>query len=220
MSGYDDYQELMAAWASEYMKPIWEGYQKGAGVDRSAHRVFGTIFYGFTEITNTFDSLRLSETLISIAPPRSKKVSADEYFKYVISTYLQEIYILKERLNAYATKLKRLYERAGKKNEVEEYLVPVFGKVKSVLDGVVAVRGSHVHDSRYSDDELDRISSLALISRNNSSFEMAYRKSLKSARMEWGERMGSYNGAIEDLLDWYFSQIINVVAKSGSVEMP
>lgn len=220
MSGFADYQELLAEWASDYMRPIIENHQKGTLTEPSKHKPFNTIFYGFTEITNTFDALKLSEVLVSVAPPRSSRINNDEYIKYLINTYLQDVYILKERLNTYATKLKRMHERSGRRYLVQEHIDPLFEFVKTSLDGLVNTRGSHVHANRYSDDELDNVAQMALISKYNPEYEFHYKFSYKKAQRTWASRIRSNNEATEKLLDRYFESIIKVVKVNGSVFMP
>lgn len=220
MSGYSDYGVLMAEWASEYMRPIAENHKNGILTESSKHIPFNTIFYGFTEISNTFDALRLSEILVSVAPPRSKRINDDEYIKYVINTYLQDVYILKERLNTYATKLKRMHARCGRDILVQTHIDPLFEFVKSSLDALVNTRGSHVHAYRYSDEALDSLAQLALISRYNSEYEQHYKFSYKKAQRIWSSRIKSNNEATEKLLDHYFGSIIKIVKVNGSVFMP
>lgn len=220
MSGYSEYEELMAVWASKYMKPIIDNKLKGTLTEPSKHVPFNTIFYGFTEITNTFDALKLSSVLISVAPPRSKKVNSDEYMKYVVNTYLQDVYILKERLNTYATKIKRMHNKAGKKELVDQFIEPLFSYVKSSFDGIVSTRGMHVHSSRYSDDALDDVTQMALISRYDSSLKPHYNYSYKKAQKTWTLRMANNNEDTQKILDHYFSEIIKVVKINDGVFMP
>lgn len=220
MSGYSDYVELMAKWASAYMKPIVDNHQKGTLTEPSKHVVFNTIFYGFTEISNTFEVLRLSEILISVAPPRSKRVNNDEYIKYLINTYLQDVYILKERLNTYATRLKRLHNRADREDLTEQYIDPLFQFIKTSLDGLINTRSSHVHANRYSDEELDNVTQMALISKYNPDLEKHYKFSFKNAQISWSTRIKSNNDTTEKLLDYYFENISKVVKENGRVFMP
>lgn len=211
----------MATWASDYMVPIWEEYQKkGTKADPEQHRVFNIIFYGYTEITNTYEALRFSETLISVAPPRSQKIDRDQYLKYLINTFFQEVYILKERLNAYATKVKRLYERGGRKHEAQQHIDPIFENVKYVLDGLIKIRGHHVHSNRYSDDGLDWLSSLAFVAKHNTDFKSPFAVEFKAAQLKWSKQMKKVNEAIALLLDWYFEQLLNVVEEDGKVSIP
>lgn len=160
----------MARWGAEYTAPIIENNQKGTLAEPSKHKTFNTIFYGFSEITDTFEALKLSEVLISLAPPKSKKISNDKYIKYLVSTYLQDVYILKERLNSYATKLKRLYAKAGCDETIYTYIEPIFSFVKDSLDNSVKRRGVHVHANRYSDGDLDNVAQMALISNYDDKF--------------------------------------------------
>ena len=50
------------------MKPIIDNKLKGTLTEPSKHVPFNTIFDGFTEITNTFDALKLSAVLIWSSP--------------------------------------------------------------------------------------------------------------------------------------------------------
>ena len=210
----------MAKWASAYMKPIIDNKLGGTLSEPSKHVPFNTIFSGYTEISNTFDALKLSGTLISVAPPRSKKINNDEYIKYLINMYLQDMYILKERLNAYATKLKRMHIKAGRKALVDEFIEPLFTDVKSSFDGIVNTRGMHVHSTRYSDDALDDVTQMGLISRYDSSFTPHFNYSYKKAQKLWASRISKNNEDTEKILDHYFSELMKVVKVKDSVFMP
>ena len=210
----------MAKYASTYMKPLVDKNFKGTLADPSKHSVFNIVFFGYTEISNTFNALKLSETLVSVAPPRSKKIIKDEYLKYIINTYLQDVYILKERLNAYATKLKRLLNKAGKKSLSVKHIDPLFKLIKSSLNGITNSRSQHVHMLRYSDTGLDAVSQMEIISRFNPEFETDYKFSYKLAQNIWSSRMKKNNKATKQLLDIYFDAISVAISKNGIISIP
>jgi len=218
MSGYSDYEKLMAEWGSAYLMPIVKN-KESTLIDSSKHKSFSMIFYGFTEISNTFEALSLSEVLIAVAPPRSNRINHDEYLKYLVNTYLQDVYILKERLNTYATRLKRLYTKAGRVSLVSKHINPLFEFVKSSLEDIVKTRGYHVHASRYRDDELDRVCQMALISRYDPEAKKHYRFSYQKAQKAWAARIKSNNASTKKLLDYYFKEISKVVSENGNVFM-
>jgi len=153
------------------MRPLYEARKKGEEANKGKLSFFQKIFYGFTEISGAMESLKLAHTLISLAPPRSKRIKQDEYLKYHINAYLQEVYILKERLNIYATKLKRVYSKTNRGNLVPAKINPLFEIIKKAFESIVNTRGMHVHSYRYSDKDLDRLSSLFLISQFKDEFQ-------------------------------------------------
>ena len=110
--GLQHFQAVMADFAAEYIKPMVEAKQAGSELERTTDKAFRDIFFGYTEITATLDAIDLVEILISVSPPRSKRVIKDDYIKFLVGSHLHEIYMLEQRMTAYATKISRLYKNA------------------------------------------------------------------------------------------------------------
>jgi hypothetical protein len=202
------------------MKPFAEGNFSSRPENPDDHKVFALIFNGFTEISNSFEALKLSEVLISIAPPRSKKIQKSEYLKYLVSMYLQEVYILKERLNTYATRIKRLYVRSKGEAAVAESISAVFERVKNSLEGIITTRGSHVHSFRFTDDELDNLTQMELIYRFNQGYEIDFHLSYVKAKRVWKQRISENNIATGKLLNFYFGIMSEIIGPDGLIVMP
>ncbi|MDT9702082.1 hypothetical protein, partial [Streptomyces sp. P17] len=113
------------------------------------------LYMGFHDIKETLSALELSQVLISNDAPNIKEVTDVRYYRYVATTYLQDMYILKEQLNAYATKIKRVHNTFGRHHFVNIFVEPLFPKIKSCFQNIVDVRGFHVHQQRYTDDYFD-----------------------------------------------------------------
>ena len=220
MSGFEDYQKLMADWTKRLLEPHMDAIKAGKPFVNSQEQLLDTIFNGFIDISDTYEALVLSETLISVAPPRSKKIEHDKYIKYVVNTYLQDVYILKERLNSYATKIMRIHNKSGRENLTIEHIKPLFEIIKNKFQGIVDVRGGHVHAERYSDSELSDASFMALVSNNSSNFKFEYTDSLTKAKVIWYERMKTNNIETKNVLDLYFKSLIRVVKDGDSVFTP
>jgi hypothetical protein len=107
--GYDEMLKLMADFASAYLGPAWERKKAGQEHALPTDTQFSEIFYGFSEIGSALDALKLTEELLRLAPPRSKRIDKDSYLKFLVGSYLQELYILEQRLTAYAKKISRIY---------------------------------------------------------------------------------------------------------------
>jgi len=219
MEAYERYEMLMTDWASEYIRPFVSKKKKEEIPEQ--FRVFFTkLFFGFTEISSAVEALKLGEVLISLAPPRSTQINRDEYLKYHINAYLQEVYILKERLKSYITKLKRVYSKTKQKNRFDKQTSPLFKFVKVSFEDVVNTRSDHVHSYRYSDDHLDRLSSLTLISRYKEDFIDDAKLKFKWVQRTWKQRVKENNKQTMKLLDIYFDRLYEAVTKDGRVVVP
>ncbi|HHF2921130.1 hypothetical protein D8S93_24230 [Vibrio sp. VGrn 2] len=220
MNEIERFQLLMAEWGNEVILPHVERIKNKEPTVFSHREVFNTIFMGSTEITETFEALQFSETLLSVASPRSKKVAKEKYIKYVINTYLQDVYILKERLNTYATKIKRMHERAGRRDLVSKHIDPLFPLIKSSFQGIVDVRGAHVHSARYTDEQVTEATSMALIAAYNEDYTNHFEYSVMKLCNDWRIRISKNNIETEKLLKKYFSNIQSVIEVNGSVFVP
>ena len=222
MLNIESYQRIMAEWASKTITPHVGDIKAGKGTDVTLQdqKAFNIIFVGFTEITDTFDALEFSSVLLSVAFPRSKKVSKEKYLKFVVNTYLQDVYILKERLNTYATQIKRMHDKMGRTELTQKHIDPLFETIKGAFKGLVDTRGGHVHGKRYTDETLSDASSMALIAEHYPEFESHYNFSLTNAKREWKNRIENNNRETAKVLNKYFNELFKVVVDSGSVITP
>lgn len=210
---YDEFLGLMADFASAYLDPAFKKRKAGQAFELPSDGQFSTVFYGFTEISEALDALSLTEVLIRLAPPRSKKIEKDRYLKLLVSAYLQEIYILEQRLTAYAKKISRLYHKPSLPSLVHHV-------VYEPLEGIISTRGAHVHSRRFTDEHLDIVSTMALFRRlghklgDDLEFEYAL------ARDEWGKRIKTNNEATRSLVDQYCKLLRAVMCKDGKIVLP
>lgn len=212
--GFSRFQRSMSEFANHYIDPAWKSRKEtGVVLDRPTDSAFSTFFFGFTEISNTLDALKLCETLIGVAPPRSKAIKYDEYFKFIVGSYLQEMYILEQRLSSYAKKMSRLYKSPEVMPIIEQF-------VSEPLEGIVQIRGAHVHAQRYSDKELDMLSMLTLVSQFDSKYSEHLKEQYWWAQMKWGKKIKSNNIATRTIVDKYFDILFEVMAKSGRFNLP
>jgi hypothetical protein len=220
MGNFEQYQKIMANWATETLGPHKDSIVAGETVELKNQDFFHMIFRGFTEITDTFEALEFSATLLSVASPRSKKVAKEKYIRFVVNTYLQDVYILKERLNTYATKIKRAHKRMGRTELVEAHVEPLFESVKTKLQELVNVRGGHVHQERFRDERLSEASSLEFLVQFDDRFEFYYERTATQAKRDWHDRIVSNNKATKVILNDYFGGMLRVVAESDRVITP
>lgn len=207
------FQTAMAEFSGTYIGPAWAGKKRGESLVRSTDRAFEAVFLGFTEITNALEALTLTETLIGLAAPRSSKVEKDKYLKFLIGAYLQEVYILEQRLSAYATKLCRIYKLSSE-------LPRLLAVVRDAFGGIVRTRGSHVHSQRYSDQKLDILSTMAMVSRFQEEFTDEMHFEYKVAQLHWRKTVKANNAATRVLIDGYFDLLFPQISKAGKFVLP
>jgi hypothetical protein len=129
-------------------------------------RYWLTWFEEFTEIDSSMN--RLDQALVYLSHyPRSRTfrfhgLSEANWLRYHIEAYLQETYILFERLNRLLRKVEKVAIAARDKGGVLS-AKKLQTSLEASLKGVVATRGRHVHEYRFQDDELRNLDTLVLL---------------------------------------------------------
>ncbi|WP_127020713.1 hypothetical protein [Rheinheimera mangrovi] len=223
MNGYSRYQKLMVEWASKTLSPLYTAQQNPSGQKpKPLDSFFEETFKGFNEISNTLDALRLTNLFISLSPPRSRRVQKPEYLKYHVSVHLQEVYILKERLNSYATRIMRAYSKSSHKAFAEARIKPLFGIVGTSLEQAVSSRSKHVHATRYNDEALDQASMFSFVDMfgDSQDFKEISTLSYLVAKEKWKNTTKSNIDEITNLLDDYFDALFEVITVNGVIHTP
>ena len=220
MDNIEQYKKLMFDWCSDILKPHLNEITNGEKVDLPDRDFIDILYHNFYDIMETYEALELSGVLLSVNGPRSNKVSEDKYCRYVINTYLQDMYILKERLNSYATKIKRIHNNLGRTQIVDLLIEPVFDVIKSSFKGIVDTRGGHVHQRRYTDQTLDDASLFSSTAKSDPKFSPVSKVSLGLLKEEWGERIKNNNTKVKELLNYYFACLYGVVQENQKVIVP
>ncbi|MCG7851885.1 MAG: hypothetical protein MIO92_05130 [Methanosarcinaceae archaeon] len=169
------------------------------------------------------------ETIENIAiyarsfPYKRQGVSRITYLKYHVENYLNELYLLKNRLIAYLKVIERSYSKSDISEHVAKTISLQYKVVSKVLKGYIEIRGTHVHKHRYSDDDFDRLSMLELLSRSNSddSFEKIMNflsnKAYSEIKKKWVDKIKSDIKGIYSLLETYFEAVLLAISEDGNV---
>jgi hypothetical protein len=170
---------------------------------------------GFREIHNSYYSLLDIEVYIGRFPYGKTSVSKTRYLAYHMENYLNEVYILKERLNFYCTTVGRMYRNDQTLKNVKETMKTLSDCVQKVLKGTTDARGTHVHKNRFTDEDLDRLSSLELANHGPNDIpilKIMYESHYKKTRKKYSLAIKQSNKEIKDLLDGCFEVLYGVVA--------
>lgn len=183
---------------------------------------FRKIFYGFIEIDASVRTLRDIEIYVSSFPYRNKNITKPRHLRYHVENYFNEIYILKERLNAYLTTVGRCFKGDNRQASILSETRLMFQVVKRVLEGVVNTRGRHVHQSRFDHKDLDRLETMQLLVSNGTK-ELAwfYDSEYKKIRKEWKKTIKNNNDQTMELLNIYAKALNNVLfSKRNRLKYP
>ena len=151
---------------------------------------FSKLYVGFREISASYYCLIDIETYIGRFPYGDTIISKTRHLAYHMENYLNEIYILKERLNSYFTIIGRLYRKDKRHKKILKITKSLFPFVHNSLKGIINTRGAHVHKIRFSDEDIDKLSSQELLAVHGGEelriigniFKMDYRATRKIIR--------------------------------------
>ncbi len=170
------------------------------------------LFQGYAEIANSYDNLTDIQTYLERYRYRGTGSSRTRYVSYHIENYLNELYILENRLKAYTKRILRSNRSAPNYTRLEELARGLIAVLDKEFQSINATRGSHVHAARFSDPELDRASSWELLMASDFAKNLPKLPDMKSimdssfrkAKKKWTGYVESNNHGIQELLDIYF----------------
>ena len=220
-SGFVTYQSFMADWAASAIAPHGEVLH---GDERAAKdlQIIDDIFKRFTEITETVENLDLCLSFVSGRPPRRNGLRLDAFLNYHITFYLQEIYILNERLDAYIKVLQRRKKKLGEVIDDAKYSYWI-ARVRSALKNIIDVRGAHVHARAFNDSrmkELGSYSFLAIHAPEKAIWEKLAKKEYAKIRSIWVAALQKNKLELQTLLDEYFEFVHSEVSTSALAAPP
>jgi hypothetical protein len=195
---------------------------------RTAHEAYVvTIFQGVVEISESLETLDDIELMVSRFPLRKTRISRERYLRFLVEAYFGEIYILKERLIRYLTRIGRQFKRDDRRTEVRDSERNLADLVNTVLRPFVKARGSHVHVMRLEDEGINRLDTIALLSKGSdqgisSAMKVLYRQAYPGVRTKWKEKISTYNKVVRRLLDDYSDALWKLLFEesSGKLRLP
>lgn len=183
----------------------------GTAPDRTIDAAASVLLHGFREIESTLETLSLIEAMIGVAAPRSRAVPKHEYLKFLIGAYLQEVYILEQRLTAYTTKIQRAYRFDA---------TTILQSVQETFGGIVLFRGEHVHSKRYVDDRIDILQGMTFIESVIEGLHVKGEFEYRNVRNEWLEFVKGSNAATRAFIQDYFEYLLARITKDGVLILP
>ena len=202
-----------------------EGPKKFPAKLTPAHIFFYNLYYGWREVNDSYFCLLDIEIYIGRFPYGNTRISKIRHLTYHMENYLNELYILKERLNTYFTKIDRLYRKNKDQDLIKNKIKLLFSTVKNAIGDGIKTRSSHVHQERFHDSDLERLSSQELLSNYNDknlkfitdTFKIEY----QIVRRRFKQTIVDNNKTIKQLLDGCFGVLYTIVCDGkGNLKYP
>jgi hypothetical protein len=243
MDGFEKYSEIFIKRAKELLEEeelknnpeyleVFENNLLGINGPKQLTRkqtpseiFFSKLYSGFREISDSYYCLQDIEIYIGRFPYANTRVSKTRHLAYHMENYLNEMYLLKERLNSYFTIIGRLYKKDERHQDILKHIKPLFKLVKKSFKGIINIRGAHVHKTRFSDVDLDRLSSQEFITNHGGEeFKIIwnlFKFDYSVTRKKYKQTIKSNNEQIKKLLDACFDILFEIVADNkGQIKYP
>ena len=184
-----------------------------------------TLYRPFSEIMSSYEALRNIFIYIGSFPFKKQNVSQISYLRYHIEGYLNEAYILRERLLAYLKLIDKGYKSTKSYPVIHKATTSLISDVNKAFENLSKTRGSHVHKTRYSDRDLERLSLFETLSAGSDGelkqtvYEL-YRVTYNQARRKWRKSIASNFEKIGKLLNAYFFLLQTSVCENGKLIIP
>ncbi len=182
------------------------------------------LFRPMTEILNSLESIENIAFYTQNFPYEDEALSKVSYLKYHVENYLNEIYLLKNRMIAYLKLLVRAYKKSKYSEYVFKTISPLFSLISKGLDGYIKIRGAHVHENRYSDIDFDRLTTLEFFANRHGELSKPMSHLLNRAYTEtetkWVDNIKQALEGIKKIIEFYFSTLIEAITEGGLLIFP
>jgi hypothetical protein len=172
------------------------------------------LLFGFVEIQESIDNLHNIAIYVRRFPYANAGVEKGAYLRYHVENYLQELYILKERLKSYLTTVSRAYRLDPRGKRLGTVAKAVDKHFHEVFAGSLQARRRHVHQRRYSDPDIERLRGLEIVHHDNPSLDRWYRQVYKETRRRKLAWIARTNELVNKFLDVYFGLLYELLFTS------
>ncbi len=180
--------------------------------------------YHLTEIQTTLDTMRDIEFYMGRFPYDEAKIAKHRHLIFHVQAFLNELYILHERLLSLLKFVERQYRKDPRLDYIKDVCKLLRNFVTESMKKGIAIRGHHVHEWRLSDNDHDRLIGMSLHMRMphvevQKAFRAYYDSEYKKIRARRRKWVASGNEVSQELVDGYFDALFEVVFDANGVMM-
>ena len=239
MSGFEKFQRAMIEAAKSHMDSSQERDDNALAKVLNNHifnldgpktitreltakdRFFGKTFRQFLEIGKSVETLNDSLFYMGRFPFSGTKITPSRYLRFHVEAWLAEVYILQERLRSYLKALERQHKKNPHFSAIRANCKHLDELISKTLGSVIKARGGHVHENRFSDDDIERLDTLDLLTLGREDdfsnlMSLHRRGENRKVRKIWKDRIGANNKVILELLDMFFDALFPLVFDEDS----
>lgn len=223
-NSFKKFEKLMADFSSGFITPLYKKMQENNEMYIEQTSFEFQIFRGYTEISTSYETLLLIEKFIKINPPDSEGINHSNYLNYHIHNYLQEMYILKDRLDRYLKLITERYKADFNQVLLDDIKINLLKFIKGVLQNITGhttgARSKHVHYERFFDEEMKWLSSTTLLAQFHDEFKIESKKAYIDAKNKWHGLIQNNNVEVLNLFDTYFNVLFHIITIDGKIHLP
>lgn len=162
----------------------------------------------YWEVDEAVDRLKLAEAYLRKRPSarwlRSEGILGTVYVAYHVENYIQETYILEDRVRRLIAKVRRVCADQTAVDTVAEVVTPGLRLLRRL-------RGMHVHEHRLYRPQACALRALEEAPRLDASLRRALLLASRLHRLRWANETKRWNYLVEQLSDYLFGELTRVV---------
>lgn len=193
-----------------------------------AAKFFSELLHGNLEILSTFFVTSNTRSYFGIVPRGAygkSEYRRSEYLAFIVHAYLNELYILEQRMTAYPKKVARAAAKGSEMRTAIEKIAPLLSEyVAGAFKPIRVARDSHVHKERVNDDGIGRLGTFELLVRFRGSFlpphaltlfDAPHRAELRRVKDDWDKKFRTNEAAIRHLMELYYAALLKAVFRGS-----
>lgn len=201
----------------EVHKHIFElGPPTPPGKPTGRSRYYQWLMQHVSEILTSIDTMKDIEFYAGRFPYARAKIVKHRHLQFHVEAYLNELYILRERLTQFLKFLERQHRQDPRLPQIKAACKVLNDFVVEAMKKGISIRSSHVHQWRLSDTQLDRLNGISLFKRMrdrkvSKAFSAYYESEYRKIRKQWCTWMANGTAGANKLIDAYFNEMFKLV---------
>lgn len=172
--------------------------------------------YYTSEIQTTLDTMRDIEFYMRQFPYDQDKIAKHRHLQFHVEAFLNELYILQERLTRFLKFIERQHRKDPRLGLVKDTCDMLNNFVVQSMRKGIAIRGSHVHKWRLSDNDIERLIGISLYTKMPSkkiqkAFAAYYEEEYRKVRKRWRKWVADGTAQAQELVDGYCDALFELM---------